>query len=361
MTRRIRSVILCISISISLRPEAQTQPPHLASGRISTNPASLGLTIGNARAIVLFFVASDCPVSNRQLPEMLRIEREFVGHRVRFYFVYPNTTETAATIRAHRTAYAIHQNTLADPRGIYARLSGANVTPEAAVLIPAGPALKTVYAGRIDDRYLSLGSERPVATRHDLEAAITAALANHPVPPPGGPPVGCAFMTLPHQMNIRPVYSKCPIHRALIPRDGWDVRPLASLSFVLALAVLLTAILHSTVHATDSPVTYSRQIAPILYKNCSGCHHIGGSGPFPLTTYAEAKRWASTIETVTQSRYMPPWLPESGHGDFADPRRMTPDEITLLKHWVDAGAPEGNPAEAPAAPSYKSDWQLGRA
>jgi Flp pilus assembly protein TadD len=113
------------------------------------------------------------------------------------------------------------------------------------------------------------------------------------------------------------------------------------------------------VHATEAPVTYSRQIAPILYRNCSGCHHTGGSGPFPLTTYAEAKRWAATIQTVTASRYMPPWLPEPGHGNFADSRRMSADEIALLKHWADSGAPEGNPAEAPPPPVYNSDWQLG--
>jgi Flp pilus assembly protein TadD/mono/diheme cytochrome c family protein len=138
---------------------------------------------------------------------------------------------------------------------------------------------------------------------------------------------------------------------------GWDVRLIAALSFVFALTILLTP--HPKVQASEAPVTYSRQIAPILNKNCSGCHHTGGSGPFPLTTYAEAKRWASTIETVTQSRYMPPWLPEPGHGDFADARRMTPDEIALLKRWAETGAPEGNPAEAPPPPAYKSDWQLG--
>jgi len=86
--------------------------------------------------------------------------------------------------------------TLTDPHETLARLTGANVTPEAAVLIVEGKTLKPVYTGRIDDRYLSLGTERPAATRHDLEDALAAILANRPVPAPGGPPVGCAFMTL---------------------------------------------------------------------------------------------------------------------------------------------------------------------
>ena len=149
----------------------------------------------------------------------------------------------------------------------------------------------------------------------------------------------------------------CPIDRAPVSRDGCDVRLIPALMFVFFIVLAIPS--RSKVQASTSPVTYSRQIAPILYKNCSGCHHTGGSGPFPLTTYVEAKRWASTIETVTQSHYMPPWLPEPGHGNFADSRRMSTDEIALIREWATSGAPEGNPAEAPPPPSYKSDWQLG--
>jgi len=149
-----------------------------------------------------------------------------------------------------------------------------------------------------------------------------------------------------------------PTHLLKQERDGWGTRIFAALSLFFTLTIL-NALPHSGVGAAEAPVTYSRQIAPIIYKNCSGCHHAGGSGPFALTSYAEAKRWASTIESVTQSRYMPPWLPEPGHGDFAGSRRMSADEIALLKRWAEEGAPEGDPAEAPAAPVYKSDWQLG--
>jgi len=155
------------------------------------------LQLGDARAAVLFFIASDCPISNRTLPEMLRVEHAFASRGVRFFFVYPNSTETAATIRDHRAAFGIGPNVLTDPGQTLARLAAANTTPEAAVLIPQGKGLKPVYVGRIDDRYLNIGTERPSPTRHDLESAIAAVLAGRPVPPPGGPAVGCAFMTLP--------------------------------------------------------------------------------------------------------------------------------------------------------------------
>lgn len=158
-------------------------------------------------------------------------------------------------------------------------------------------------------------------------------------------------------MNLRQSQPNTP-GAPRLASETWDVNILLALSF-LCTSLLTLTIPHSRVQASEAPVTYSRQIAPILYKNCSGCHHTGGSGPFPLTTYAEARRWATTIETVTQSHYMPPWLPEPGHGNFADSRRMSTEDLALIRSWVKDGTPEGNPAEAPPVPTYKSDWQLG--
>ena len=105
---------------------------------------------------------------------------------------------------------------------------------------------------------------------------------------------------------------------------------------------------------------WSRDIAPILYKNCTTCHHPGGAGPFSLLTYANAKRWGSQVVTVTQSRYMPPWLPEPRHGDFADNRRLSDADLTRLKQWLHAGMPEGDPKQAPAVPVYDVAWQMGK-
>lgn len=192
-----RAALPGLLFAICLQTQAATaQSP--AGTRSSVQANALPFRIGEARAVVFYFIASDCPVSNRLLPEMLRIEHEFAARGVRFLFIYPNSNETPATIRAHRAAFGLGplDRTLTDPHETLARLTGANVTPEAAVLIVEGKTLKPVYTGRIDDRYLSLGTERPAATRHDLEDALAAILANRPVPAPGGPPVGCAFMTL---------------------------------------------------------------------------------------------------------------------------------------------------------------------
>jgi tetratricopeptide (TPR) repeat protein len=106
-------------------------------------------------------------------------------------------------------------------------------------------------------------------------------------------------------------------------------------------------------------VNFYRHIAPIVSRNCAPCHRPGESGPFSLLTYEDAKRHASQIAAVTKRRYMPPWLPEPGYGDFVEEHRLTDAQIQLIQEWVKQGAPAGSIADAPPAPKFNSEWQLG--
>ena len=110
----------------------------------------------------------------------------------------------------------------------------------------------------------------------------------------------------------------------------------------------------------ESPVTFSRNIAPILFTRCATCHRPGGAAPFELLSYEAAKRRATQIAHVTRSRLMPPWKAEPGYGgEFVDQHPLTADEIDLIDRWVKDGAPEGNPGDRPRVPSFPSGWQLG--
>ena len=129
-------------------------------------------------------------------------------------------------------------------------------------------------------------------------------------------------------------------------------------SAVAALTATFLVPTPPTVQAAPALVTWRTQIAPIVYARCTTCHHTGGSGPFSLTTYADAKRYASVIAPAVESRYMPPWLPVPGHGELADSRRLSDSELALIRQWVAAGGPEGD-GLIPAAPAYNADWQLG--
>jgi hypothetical protein len=150
------------------------------------------LAPGGARVVVLFFATTDCPISNRYAPEIERLDHAYAGRGVRFWWVYPDQTDDAAAIAKHRKDFGI-TGTLFPGRPAQAvEMAHARVTPEAAVFVAEDGRLREVYHGRVDDRYIAIGQERPQATRHDLEAAIQAALAGKPVPA-GGPAVGCAI------------------------------------------------------------------------------------------------------------------------------------------------------------------------
>lgn len=122
-----------------------------------------------------------------------------------------------------------------------------------------------------------------------------------------------------------------------------------TVGFLFALVVPLRA---AQVHSFD-------EVAPIIYKNCVPCHHTGGAGPFPLATYEDVKRHATQIAVVTASRYMPPWLPQNGYGEFAEERRLTSAQIRLIGEWAAQGAPAGHAATPSIAPQFSSGWQLG--
>jgi mono/diheme cytochrome c family protein len=107
-------------------------------------------------------------------------------------------------------------------------------------------------------------------------------------------------------------------------------------------------------------LTFNRDIAPIIYRNCSECHRPGQSGPFPLLDFADVKKHAKDIATVTADRYMPPWLPEPGYGKFAGERRLNVDELGMLQQWIAEGAAEGVAADLPEPPTWTSDWHLGK-
>jgi hypothetical protein len=111
--------------------------------------------------------------------------------------------------------------------------------------------------------------------------------------------------------------------------------------------------------------TYTKDIAPILQRSCESCHNPGGIGPMPLTTYEQVRPWARAIRNRTAKREMPPWFVEKNIGiqRFKDDTSLTDAEIEAIERWVDAGAPQGNPADRPARGTQEaaagSDWTIG--
>jgi|KBSSwiStaDraftv2_1062776.scaffolds.fasta_scaffold13558_3 Flp pilus assembly protein TadD len=111
-------------------------------------------------------------------------------------------------------------------------------------------------------------------------------------------------------------------------------------------------------HAQNSP-TFTKNIAPILWRNCATCHRPGEMAPFSLIEYSDVVTRARQIAAVTANRTMPPWLPEAGYGAFVNERRLKPEEIAAIQRWVKDGAPQGDAKDLPSRPSWTDGWQLG--
>jgi mono/diheme cytochrome c family protein len=151
-------------------------------------------------------------------------------------------------------------------------------------------------------------------------------------------------------------------------RNPETTRPVRSVARALALACLAWLDAgHGAAGEMDTPdrprargaVTFNKDVAPLLFERCASCHRPGEVAPFPLLDYRDASKRARLIRAVTAERSMPPWKAEPGAGHFAHDRRLTDEQIATIARWVEAGTPEGDPADLPPLPRFADGWQLG--
>lgn len=255
--------------------------------------------------VVVAFLGTECPLAKLYAGRLQAIADEYAERGVAVVAVMSNAQDSLAEIaifvRQHNITYPV----LKDRRNEVADRFGAERTPQV-YLLDRRRVVR--YEGRVDDQYL-VGVARSKPTREDLRLAIDELLAGKPVSVPKTDSPGCI------------------IGRAHQPTG-------------------------------NSPVTYSRDIAPILQARCVECHRAGEIGPFELTSYEEASGWGETIAEVVRNRRMPPWHANSKHGSFANDRSMPAAEKERLFQWVKNGCPEGDPTDLPAPRKFTAGWQL---
>ena len=106
--------------------------------------------------------------------------------------------------------------------------------------------------------------------------------------------------------------------------------------------------------------TFSKDIAPVLYKHCTSCHRPGEIAPMSLLSYEEARPWARAIRDNVVNGTMPPWHADPAHGTWQNDRRLSAAEKDVISRWVAAGAPQGDPKDLPARPVYAEGWAIGQ-
>jgi peroxiredoxin len=261
-------------------------------------------------AIVLFFIATECPASNGYAPEMARLARRFGSRGVLFWGIHSDPAITPEEAASHAAQYGLDFPILLDPDATVARQTGVRVTPEATVVAPDG---QVFYRGRIDDRCTPDGHRRPGAITHDLESALSAVLA------------GEAPVVTQTKAFGRPL---------VVPADGG----------------------HKGLQKT---ITFAEHVAPILWKHCAPCHRPGEVAPFSLLSYRDAARRADFLSEVTSSGRMPPWKPHSGAGVFQDAARLSITEIEALRLWAETGCKQGTLPQGSGPPQFTEGWRLG--
>ncbi len=264
--------------------------------------------IANNSATVFVFTATQCPVANAYTPRLIELGRDYEKRGVRIFLVYADASQSLAQVKSHVRERALAFPAVRDYGNTLADALGANVTPEA-VIVDRQRSIR--YRGRIDDN-----KDRAKVIRSDVREALDALLAGRPVARPRTLAFGCTIFR----------------DTAVVPAA---TRTLA--------------------------VTYARDVAPLLDKNCVSCHRTSEAGGFSLETYAQAKTWATAIKDYTARRIMPPWKAIAGHGDFEDARALSNKDIATLARWADAGTPPGNLKERPTPPVFPpaGRWELG--
>ncbi|XZE46404.1 redoxin domain-containing protein [Pirellulaceae bacterium SH467] len=263
------------------------------------------------KAIVYAFVGTQCPLAKMYSAKLVELQKQFEGKQVAFVAVDSNVQDSLAEMAAHARKYQIEFPFVKDPDQNWADLLGITRTPEVCVVDEKG---RLAYRGKIDDQY-GIGFLREQANEQPLVDAIESVLAGRAVETPITKAPGC-----------------------LIGRKR--------------------SVAESEDGAAASSVTYAEQVSRILQKRCVSCHRPDEIGPMDLSNYDDASSWADMVLEVVREGRMPPWHASPDHGEFANDRRMTQEEIDTLETWASLGTPRGNPEREPEPLSFVEGWQL---
>lgn len=184
-------------LAFPLARAAQADSGTFLYGKDGDGHDVTSLAVPSTQYVAAIFVATDCPISNRYLPQIAQLSREFSSRGVRLWLVYPNPGDSLAAVHRHQSRYpdAASLPQLIAPDQRFLAHAHVHVTPEAAIFAADAVMNQPVlWHGRIDDRYLTFGTQRPAATHHDLADALNAALAGHQPASALAPPVGCAII-----------------------------------------------------------------------------------------------------------------------------------------------------------------------
>lgn len=301
-----RLLALYFLFAFPLLSNAQSDSLSFRLDDLDGNAISLELN-PNSHLTVVCFIGTECPLAKLYSSRLDKLAKKFVS--VDFIAVSSNQQDSVADLRGFRERFEVSIPIVKDADNVVADKFGAERTPEVFLV---DENLRILYRGRIDDQYQP-GIAKANPTRDDLMIAISERLSNHEISVPQTTVDGC-----------------------LIGRIKTKEK--------------------------NSSVNFSNQISRILQNHCMECHREGELAPMELSSFDEVVGWSDMILEVIDEQRMPPWHADPAHGEFTNERRMTTAEKQMLRDWVAAGTPEGNPEDLPKAKNFgiQSEWRLPR-
>jgi cytochrome c553 len=136
----------------------------------------------------------------------------------------------------------------------------------------------------------------------------------------------------------------------------WRVALVMGSALLIAIPLTMSSVAQT---AANRELTFSKDVAPIVFEHCVSCHRPGEVGPFSMFPFSAIRPWARSIKQSVVARRMPPWFAVSAAGDFLHNKELKESDIRTIAAWVDAGAPEGNPKDIPAPPAVADEWRIG--
>ena len=259
-----------------------------------------------AKAVVVAFLAAECPMSNGYIPALAAVHAKYAEKGVTLVGVFPDPDTSAEQVSKYAKEYKVSFPLFRDPKHAAVASLGAKTTPEVVVL---DEKYAVRYRGRIDDGYVARMKPKAAVGRHDLAVALDEVLAGKAVTLAEAKAFGCP---------IAPLDDK----------------------------------------AKTAAVTFHKDVVPILQAHCQSCHRPDQVAPFSLTTYKQAAKWAGLCLEEIEAKRMPPWKP-AANAHLSGERTLPPDAKKTLAAWVEQGKPEGDAKDAPPPAKFADGWTLG--
>lgn len=263
--------------------------------------------LGDKKAYVFVFTTTQCPIAKKTIPKLIEMSRSYNVQEVVFVSVNVGAGDTIRDMAGQAVDQSIPFLTVKDYDFSVVKMLGVSRVPECVVLDQE----KIIrYRGRVDDQF-RLGGTKPQANRDDLKMAIDEVLAGKVVSVAETSVDGCAITTA-------------------VPNGKAE------------------------------NLTYHKDVAPIVLKHCSNCHHEGTAAPFALMSYEDVVSNADMIREVVRDETMPPWYAHRAHGKFQNDASLTEGDKTKLLAWLDSDRQAGDVAAAPPLPQHAdSKWRIG--